>query len=136
MNLLNWIDTLFFGYRRIYAAGVEMPERPAVNISGPGVVVSDDAGNNWTNITIAPGSFDKMSPIVTSGSGTYQASAREFVRCNTAGPCAVALPTAVGCAGQEILIKALADDEGEADITITPVSGQTIDGSTSTTVGG
>ncbi|WP_437318260.1 hypothetical protein [Sorangium sp. So ce385] len=38
-RVLNWIDTLFFGVRRIFAAGVELPERPALNFVGAVVTV-------------------------------------------------------------------------------------------------
>ncbi|WP_438041458.1 hypothetical protein [Sorangium sp. So ce128] len=55
MSILNWIDTLFFGVRRVFAAGVEVPERPAINFAGGGVTVSDDPANNRTTVTVAPG---------------------------------------------------------------------------------
>jgi hypothetical protein len=37
MPKLNWLDTLFFGVRRVLAAGVELPERPALNFVGASV---------------------------------------------------------------------------------------------------
>ncbi|WP_437798512.1 hypothetical protein [Sorangium sp. So ce693] len=54
-KVLNWIDTLLFGVRRIHAAGVEMPERPAINFTGKGVTATDDPANNRTTVTVAPG---------------------------------------------------------------------------------
>ncbi|WP_437279359.1 hypothetical protein WME90_02025 [Sorangium sp. So ce375] len=54
-GILNWIDTLFFGVRRLYAAGTELPERPAINFAGPGVTATDDPANNRTTVTVAPG---------------------------------------------------------------------------------
>lgn len=55
--MLNWIDTLFFGVRRILAAGVELPERPALNFVGAGVAVTDDPANNRTQVAIAGASL-------------------------------------------------------------------------------
>jgi len=57
--MLNWIDTLFFGVRRILAAGVELPERPALNFTGAGVAVTDDAANNRINVAIPGGVIDQ-----------------------------------------------------------------------------
>jgi hypothetical protein len=53
--MLNWIDALFFGVRRIFFDGVEQPERPAVNFTGDGVSVADDPANNRTTVTISGG---------------------------------------------------------------------------------
>jgi len=40
MPKLNWLDTLFLGVRRVLAAGVELPERPALNFVGVSVTVT------------------------------------------------------------------------------------------------
>ena len=51
-TLLNWIDTLFFGVRRLFdKADAELPERPAVKFAGACSVV-DDPANNRTVITV------------------------------------------------------------------------------------
>ncbi|WP_437958605.1 hypothetical protein WME76_02345 [Sorangium sp. So ce119] len=126
-KFLNWIDVVFFGYRRIYAAGVEMPERPAANIYGVGVTVTDDVANNRTNVAISAGSFDSLSPLVNASSGTYQAKARELVRVDTtAGPCTIALPSAVDHPLAEVFVKVVGD--GDSMVTVSAPSGQTIDG--------
>ena len=58
----RWIDTLFFGVRRIFAAGVELPERPALNFVG--AVVTDNTAENRTDMFI-PGAW-LVSPVVTT----------------------------------------------------------------------
>ena len=51
-TLLNWIDTMFFGIRRLFdGADAELPERPAVKFAGACSVV-DDPANNRTVITV------------------------------------------------------------------------------------
>jgi hypothetical protein len=47
--LLNWIDTMFFGVRRILTNGVELPDRPALNIEGATVV--DNPAKNRIDIS-------------------------------------------------------------------------------------
>src|SRR5262245_31679479 len=50
--LLNWIDTMFFGIRRIFSpADDEIPERPAVKFAGACSVVDDPTGNR-TVVTV------------------------------------------------------------------------------------
>src|SRR3978361_1108339 len=51
-TLLNWIDTMFFGIRRLFdPADNELPERPAVKFAGACSVVDDPAGNR-TVVTV------------------------------------------------------------------------------------
>ncbi|WP_437647885.1 hypothetical protein [Sorangium sp. So ce362] len=75
-GILNWIDTLFFGLRRIYAAGVEMPERPAINFAGPGIAATDDPANNRTTVTVAPGDmlfyYHKTADDALASDGTRE----------------------------------------------------------------
>jgi hypothetical protein len=47
--LLNWIDTMFFGVRRILTGGVELPDRPALNFEG--VTVVDNPAKNRIDVT-------------------------------------------------------------------------------------
>ena len=48
-TLLNWIDTMFFGIRRILTGGVELPERPALNFEG--ATVTDNPAENRIDVT-------------------------------------------------------------------------------------
>ena len=51
-TLLNWIDTMFFGVRRLFGpTDEEMPERPAVKFAGACSVTDDPAGNR-TVVTV------------------------------------------------------------------------------------
>ncbi|MGK4001094.1 hypothetical protein WMF31_00615 [Sorangium sp. So ce1036] len=75
MIILSWIDTLFFGVRRILAAGVELPERPALNFVG--AVCADNPAENRTDVFISVAWL--ISPVVM---GAYTARSREFVRVN------------------------------------------------------
>src|SRR5262245_62129319 len=51
-TLLNWIDTMFFGIRRLFdGSDAELPERPAVKVTGACSLV-DDPTNNRTLITV------------------------------------------------------------------------------------
>ncbi|MGK4000650.1 hypothetical protein [Sorangium sp. So ce1024] len=72
-RVLSWIDTLFFGVRRTFAAGVELPERPALNFVG--AVVTDNPAENRADVFIRGAWL--VSPAVT---GTYTARPGEFVR--------------------------------------------------------
>jgi hypothetical protein len=47
--LLNWIDTMFFGIRRILTGGGELPDRPALNFEGATVV--DNPAKNRIDVT-------------------------------------------------------------------------------------
>ena len=49
--LLNWIDTMFFGVRRILSGGTELPERPALNFEG--ATVTDNPAENRIDVTLA-----------------------------------------------------------------------------------
>src|SRR5262245_58608545 len=61
-TLLNWIDTMFFGIRRLFdGSDAELPERPAVKFAGACSVVDDPAGNR-TVITVA-------GPLPDAGGG-------------------------------------------------------------------
>ncbi|WP_437623403.1 hypothetical protein [Sorangium sp. So ce1151] len=134
MSVLNWIDALFFGYRLIHAAGVEMPERPAMNIAGAGVTVTDDPANNRTDVAFAPVAIDSVSAILTSASSGYQIHARELVRVDASDPFAMTLPSAVGCRGAVVIVKFVS--AGDEPVTLNAAAGQTVDGSPSHSVSG
>jgi hypothetical protein len=51
----TWIADKLLGIRRLLSAGVEFPERGAINFVGGGVTVADDATNKRTEVTIATG---------------------------------------------------------------------------------
>ncbi|WP_437285671.1 hypothetical protein [Sorangium sp. So ce406] len=102
--MLNWIDTLFFGIRRILAAGVELPERPALNFVG--AVVTDNPAENRTDVFIRGAWL--VSPVVTS---TYTARPGELVRVNAHGGVMIRLPPAAGNVGAEIVVKEVAGEE-------------------------
>ena len=52
MSLLNWIDAMFFGVRRLFdGSDTALPERPAVKFGGACSVVDDPAGNR-TVVTV------------------------------------------------------------------------------------
>ncbi|WP_437721824.1 hypothetical protein [Sorangium sp. So ce861] len=108
-KVLNWIDTLFFGVRRIFTAGVELPERPALNFVG--AVVTDNPAENRTDVFI-PGVW-LISPVVTT---TYTARPGELVRVNTHDPVTVRLPSAAGNAGAEIVVKEVAGEEEALEV--------------------
>ncbi|WP_437982915.1 hypothetical protein [Sorangium sp. So ce117] len=103
-RVLNWIDTLFFGVRRIFAAGVELPERPALNFIG--AICTDNPAENRTDVFI-PGAW-LVSPVVT---GTYAARPGELVRVNAHDPVTIRLPPAPRNVGAEILVKEIAGEE-------------------------
>jgi hypothetical protein len=64
--LLNWIDTMFFGVRRILSGGVELPERPALNFEG--ATVTDNPAKNRIDVT-----FSGLQP---DGSGGFVIGSR------------------------------------------------------------
>lgn len=103
-RVLSWIDTLFFGVRRIFAAGVELPERPALNFVG--AVVTDNPAENRTDVVIRGAWL--VSPVVTS---TYTARPGELVRVNAHDQVTIRLPPAAGNAGAEIVVKEVAGEE-------------------------
>src|SRR6185369_4212071 len=68
-TLLNWIDTMFFGIRRLFdGADAELPERPAVKFTGACSVV-DDPANNRTVITVG-GLIPNQGGGFTAGKAT------------------------------------------------------------------
>jgi len=89
--MLSWIDTLFFGVRRILAAGVELPERPAINFAGAGVVVTDDPANNRTNVAIA-GASESLGPDPSFNSVTVA----QRLRVGSSGALVEGWPSEVG----------------------------------------
>ncbi|HTN91390.1 MAG TPA: hypothetical protein VL242_47305 [Sorangium sp.] len=105
----RWIDTLFFGVRRIFAAGVELPERPALNFVG--AVVIDNPAENRTDVFV-PGAW-LVSPVVTT---SYTARPGELVRVNAHDPVTIRLPPAVGNVGAEVVVKEVAAEEEEIEI--------------------
>ncbi|AUX25188.1 uncharacterized protein SOCEGT47_057320 [Sorangium cellulosum] len=117
--MLSWIDTLFFGVRRILAAGVELPERPALNFVG--AVCTDNPAENRTDVFI-PGIW-LVSPIVTS---TYTARLGELVKVNLNDPVTITLPSALGNAGAAILIKEVVG--GSRTLTLAAGPGQSVEG--------
>ncbi|WP_437567954.1 hypothetical protein [Sorangium sp. So ce542] len=108
-RVLNWIDTLFFGVRRIFAAGVELPERPALNFVG--AVVTDNPAENRTDVFI-PGTW-LISPVVMT---SYTARPWEFVRVNAHDPVTIRLPPAASSAGTEVVIREIAGEEEAIEI--------------------
>ncbi|WP_437502312.1 hypothetical protein [Sorangium sp. So ce1099] len=108
-RVLNWIDTLFFGVRRIFAAGVELPERPALNFVG--AVVTDNPAENRTDVFV-PGAW-LVSPVVTT---TYTARPGELVRVNAHDPVTVRLPPAAGNVGAEVVVKEIAGEEEAIEV--------------------
>jgi len=100
MPKLNWLDTLFFGVRRVLAAGVELPERPALNFVGASV--TDNPAENRLDVAFLGSSIRRISPVVTAD---YTASPGELVRVDAQDPVTITLPSAVGNAGAEVLVK-------------------------------
>ncbi|WP_438023574.1 hypothetical protein [Sorangium sp. So ce233] len=95
---------MFFGVRRIFAAGAELPERPALNFVG--AVVTDNPAENRTDVFIRGAWL--VSPVVT---GTYTARPGELVRVNAHDPVTIRLPPAAGNVGAEIVVKEVAGEE-------------------------
>ncbi len=120
MPKLNWLDTLFFGVRRVLSGGVELPERPALNFVGASV--TDNPAENRIDVAFLGSSIRKISPVVTS---SYTASPGELVRVDVQDPVTIPLPSAVGNAGAEVLVKEVAGNEEL--ITIAAPPGQQID---------
>jgi hypothetical protein len=73
MALLNWLDSILFGVRKVYYAATEMPERPAVKFTGAGVSVADDSSAKATVVTIA-GSSMPAGEIVQGAEGSVATS--------------------------------------------------------------
>ena len=121
MTKLNWIDALFFGVRRILAAGVELPERPAINFVGASV--TDNPAENRIDVVIQGSGLRRISPVVTSD---YTASPGELVRVDAHSPVTITLPPAAGNALAEVVMKEVGG--GAEVITIAAPAGQQIDG--------
>lgn len=75
---LNWLDTLFFGVRRVLSGGVELPERPALNFVGASV--TDNPAENRIDVALPGSPIRKISPVVpsdnTASPGSWSASTR------------------------------------------------------------
>jgi hypothetical protein len=125
---LSWIDTLFFGVRRIFAAGSELPERPALNFVG--ATVTDNPGENRTDVVLGPPAWI-VTAVVT---GSYAAKVGELVRVDATVPVTVTLPAASSSIGREILVKEVAG--GTSDIAIEAQVGEFIDGADKLTISG
>lgn len=72
---LSWLDSLLFGLRALWYGGAQMPERSALEFTGAGVSVADDASTKRTVITIpgASGSVASVSavaPLANTGTST------------------------------------------------------------------
>ncbi|WP_437287646.1 hypothetical protein [Sorangium sp. So ce406] len=104
-----WIYILFFGVRRIFAAGVELPERPALKFVG--ALATDNPAENRTDV-FAPGTW-LISPVVTT---TYTARPGEFVRVNAHGPVTIRLPPAAGNVGASVVVKEVAGEEEAIEV--------------------
>lgn len=57
---LSWLDAILFGVRRLLAGTSELPERPALKVTGAGATLTDDPVNKVTVLNI---------PGVTAGGG-------------------------------------------------------------------
>lgn len=99
-SLLNWIDVLFFGVRQIWAAGVQQPERGAVNFHGSGVTVIDDPTNNWTDIEVGMSSTPTFTNVAAStvnvGSGAYQITGGSQLTTDDTPTTLISLPIPAG----------------------------------------
>lgn len=129
MAKLNWLDALFFGVRRILAGGVELPERPAVNFIGASV--TDNPAENRIDVAFPGSGLRRISPVVTSD---YTASPDELVRVDAQSPVTITLPSAVGNALAEVVVKEVGG--GGEVITITAPAGQQIDGQAAVQIAG
>jgi len=65
MPKLNWLDTLFFGVRRVLSGGVELPQRPALNFVGASV--TDNPAENRIDIALLGWPIRKISPKEVAG---------------------------------------------------------------------
>jgi hypothetical protein len=50
--MLNWLDTVLFGLRTVLVAGTAIGDRPAMNFTGDGVTVTENAEENRIDIDI------------------------------------------------------------------------------------
>jgi|GEM_PF-3624613 len=129
MPKLNWLDTLFFGVRRVLAGGVELPERPALNFVGASI--TDNPAENRIDLALLGSSIRRLSPVVTAD---YTASPGELVRVDAQDPVTVTLPSAVGNAGAEVLVKEVAGHEEL--VAIAAPAGQQVDGQAAVQISG
>lgn len=121
MAKLNWLDALFFGVRRILAAGAELPERPAVNFVGASV--TDNPAENRIDVAFQGSGLRRISPVVTSD---YTASPGELVRVDAHSPVTITLPSANRNALAEVLVKEVGG--GGEIITIAAPVGEQVEG--------
>ncbi len=66
---MKWLDNLLFGLRTIFADGSALPDRPAMNIHGTGVTVTDDEAHNRYDVEIGAGGMISWSAITASAVG-------------------------------------------------------------------
>jgi hypothetical protein len=64
---MSWITDKLLGIRRILFAGLEFPERGAVNFTGAGVTVSDNPSEKRTEIDIAVVALDSSIDVQPDG---------------------------------------------------------------------
>lgn len=63
-SMLNWMDALLFGLRRVFVGSIEMPERPAIQC-GWGITATDDPNTNRTVLSVV--SADNTIEVGPSG---------------------------------------------------------------------
>lgn len=129
MAKLNWLDALLFGVRRVLAAGAELPERPAVNFVGASV--TDNPAENRIDVVFQGSGLRRISPVVTSD---YTAAPGELVRVDAHSPVTITLPSAVGNALAEVVVKEVGG--GGEVITIAAPTGQEVDGQPAVQIAG
>lgn len=61
---MSWLDDLLFGIKTVVFGGSALPQRPAIEFAGPAVLVTDDAANARTAVTINASSFPFLIPII------------------------------------------------------------------------
>jgi hypothetical protein len=85
--------------------------------------VTDNPAENRLDVALLGSPIRRISPVVTSD---YTASPGELVRVDAQDPVNITLPSAVGNAGVEVLVKEVA---GNAElVTIAAPAGQQVDG--------
>ena len=110
---------------------VSLDTDPGLVLSASGLAVSLDGvslakGASGLSVAAPEGSFT----VTTIQTGAFTAAAGQLVRCDpTAGVFTVTLPTAVGIAGRQVVVKNTTSDT--TAITVDGNAAETIDGSTS-----
>lgn len=127
--MLNWIDALFFGVRRIFGGGIELPERPALNFIG--AICTDNPAENRTDVAFVGTTIRKISPVLTAN---YTASPGELVRVDAQDPVTIILPPAAANAGMEVIVKEVAGNKEQ--ITLVTSGDEDIDGEATKEIGG